>query len=87
MSETKIDVAVNVGNLLGVNIEYSTGSTVCKNSWNNVLIALVMRDIANKEDVAKAVGTLLGIDVSVSSEGTVPKESWENVYFEIKNRI
>ena len=90
MSDGKIDVALNVGSLLDVDIYYTkNGSTVHKSSWENVLVALVERGIGNptKHQIAKAVGQLLDVEITISDMGTVTKESWENVYFAIKNQF
>jgi hypothetical protein len=87
MTEGKIDYAIKVGNLLDVEIDYtSVGSTVYKTSWENVLEALVKKGDATKHQIAKAVGILLDVEISISAEGTVTKDSWENVYFAIKNQ-
>ena len=85
MTETKQEIAWAIGNLLNIEISTSNGSTITKQSWLNILLALGEKELT-KHEIAKAVGVILDVEIPVSSEGTVIKEAWENVYHALKNK-
>ena len=93
-SEGKVAAARNVGKLLGVEIIDSTGSTVTRESWTNVLASLYLNGTGvgkkyrklTKGEAAAAVGAILGVETTTSGGSTVTEDSWKNVLQELKKR-
>ena len=91
---TKTEAADAVGDLLGVEIIGSSGSTVTKESWTNVLAQLYLNGtgiglsyrVLTKPEAAAAVGAILGVETTSLNGSTVTEDSWKNVLRELRQR-
>ena len=90
---TKPEAANAVGDLLGVEIKESRGSTITKESWTNVLAQLYLNGTGigryrklTKLEAAAAVGAILAVETTSSNGSTVTEDSWKNVLLELRQR-
>ena len=91
---TKPEAANAVGDLLGVEIVESGGSTITKESWTNVLAQLYLNGTGigskyrtlTKLQAAAAVGAILEVETTGSNGSTVTEDSWKNVLRELRQR-
>lgn len=90
---TKPEAANAVGDLLGVEIVESVGSTITKESWTNVLAQLYLNGTGigryrylTKLQAAAAVGAILEVETTSSNGSTVTEDSWKNVLRELRQR-
>ena len=91
---TKGEAADAVGELLGIEIAHSRGSTVTRDSWTNVLGYIFLNGSGigpkfrklTKPQAAAAVGAILDVETTDSTGSTVTEDSWKNVLQELRNR-